>query len=259
LIPVYKAIQFESVAKGGSTKPLIVNTQTKDGLKTFIVKVFNENAIKQFNATCKEIYASVLATEFDLLVPQFGIVEFSDCFIDTLPPNIKSRIHLPFNRYNFGCELLNGYYQFSNSLKGRELKDYDVESIYAFDFLILNRDRNKKKPNILLGNDGVAYLIDHEQSLLINPDHTNFKENSLSYNYKYHIFFDLLKRKRETPRFDTFEEYLRRLDINLLSDSFDDLKNLGFDTEDGLSISWYLEQAKAQRLDFKEVLINSIK
>jgi len=258
LISVYEAIQFESVAKGGSTKPLIVNIQTNDGIKTFVVKVFNENAINQFNATCKEIYASVLAKEFDLLVPEFGIVEFSDSFIETLPPEIKSRIQLPFNRFNFGSELLNGYFQYSKSLRLRELNDYDIESIYAFDFLILNRDRNEKKPNILLGDDGDAYLIDHEQSLLIKPDHTNFNENSLSYNYSYHIFFDHLRRKRVAPGFDTFEEYLRRLDIHLLSDSFDDLQELGFNTEDGLLARWHLEQAKEKILDFKELLINSV-
>jgi len=62
----------------------------------------------------------------------------------------------------FGSELITPHNPFYASL-GKEIIEskIEIDSLFAFDNLIRNRDRNNYKPNLLLSRDS-AYLLAHE-------------------------------------------------------------------------------------------------
>lgn len=96
--------------------------------------------------------------------PDAALIEFTPDFLTTLaPPQLKQLRSVPAG-LKIGSVFLEGNYTFSPALGAKALADYDQETIYAFDNLILNVDRRIDKPNILLQGADI-YLIDHEMTL----------------------------------------------------------------------------------------------
>lgn len=102
--------------------------------------------------------------------------------------------------------------------------------IFAFDCFIINQDRGgyRNKPNLLVDDDGLK-LIDHELTFhFINGESedaynaimNSFDNHTWAPIYQMHVFYQKLKsykgNNNKENLFDTFEEYLSRLDINVV-------------------------------------------
>lgn len=231
---------------GGRNRPWLLSVETETGIKLFVAKFFSQRDIDQQNALCKEVYASVLANELGLNTPATALITIDDQFRETLPREQQETLKNKHTSYAFGSEFIDGTFTFSPSQHITELADYDIESVFAFDVLILNTDRRKRKPNILL-DDKQYYLIDHEHTLLLPMHGVQPKKQMATYRFDNHIFYNALHRKAtygNQPEFATFIEHFRRLNCDVLDSYGFTLSNKGYETGDSLVIKQYLEKLK---------------
>ena len=111
-------------------------------------------------------------------------------------------------------------------------KRINLDTLYAFDNLIRNRDRGHPKMNLLM-RPKEAFLIDHELALQ-RKDIVDIEINTLKIEdsfTKYHLAYPYLKRLRGLNKqqvFNDFLEYLRLLNINRLTPYFDELVKEGY-------------------------------
>ena len=110
-------------------------------------------------------------------------------------------------------------------------KRISLDTLYAFDNLIRNRDRGVRS-NLLLGpKEGI--LIDHELALRYE-DINGVDLNTLQLEdvfTKYHLFYPYLKKLTKNHKgeiFKEFTEYLQALRINKLNPYFRQLSEEGF-------------------------------
>ena len=263
MIPVYKAVSFErKIDRGGSTYPWIVNVQTEEGIQPYVVKLFTNRHIQQYNAVVKEVLANALASEFDLSTPKTVLVDFSRNFVNQLPAERKEELKKKDWRIKFGCRYIEGATTYSPSLHRKFFRRYDIESIFAFDNLIQNVDRRLDKPNILL-HDTNSYLIDHELSLKAVDDRltSDFLQGNWRYNKERHIFYKFLKKGRKDAKnayFETFMEHLRYLNIDMLAPYVQTLEEHQYSVPELSTIKFYLEQIKNNHAKFVSLLRNSL-
>lgn len=263
MLPIYEAISFDKrIKKGGSTHPWIVKVQAENEIASYVVKIFTSKHIEQYNPVINEVLASILASEFNLLVPDPALIYFSDSFIELLSSEYQDELLSKDQRIKFGCRYLEGGAIYTPDLSRNFLKRYEIESIFAFDNLIQNVDRRDIKPNILLYSKE-AYLIDHELSLSTITDIfiENFLKGQWSYNSERHIFLPYLKTQTFQSKqncFNTFFEYLRRLDVNILDAYLDQLDSEGYDTENHIWIKRHLIAIKQNSDKFVNLLKQKI-
>lgn len=266
MIPIYTAILLEKGnVEGGTTLPcqmIVANNEGKPrGI--YIVKVFGQRHIEQYNPTNKEIIANYLAeSEFDLTVPKMAIVQVSQAIINELQQlEGYQNITLKEGHY-FGCQYIENTLNYENGIKTSSYEQWELETIFAFDVLIRNYDRRIKKPNILFKN-GNFILIDHDLSLDIQKSYNEYKKLD---NYKnviqglkgQHIFLEhLQKLHKKTPiSFDDFIESLRTLNIGKLYELKTFLENHDFDVTDFEYIINYLQEIKQDLNGFKQLLLS---
>lgn len=257
MLPVYQAVSVDLEAiHSGSTKPCMMTLADDRGnlIGQFVVKVFKPITLEQSASTNKEVYGSILARYFDLNTPKAVLAFISQDIIEIL--NKHRRDKLVRGTY-FATEYIENALDYSETTK-LQLEDWEVENIFAFDVLIRNVDRHKGKPNLFFKNQEV-YLIDHELSLASNSLDKTFvemlKEMEKYWNFieivqtgfeRKHIFLENLReRNKKNPiEFDTFAEYLRTFNIDILDDYQQQLQGLGNDTEDFYIIKSYLTEVK---------------
>lgn len=210
---------------------------------------------------CEEIFASILAKQFDLKTPEIAFVIFNDHFINILPDKFKSRLDNLKIKIVFGSKYISSPINYSPALRNKHLKDYDIETIFAFDTLIFNMDRVKRKPNLFFHN-GFCYLIDHELSLIFNKSFKDYKNTNLLYaRYAYdkrHLFLDYLKSKKNEISFDTFAYYLDLINLQELKNAANQLESYGYDISDYIYISSYIDEVKQNKQDFIKILKTAI-
>lgn len=85
LIPIYEAIDViriipESV---GHTRPWVVVANTPEGLRTYVVKLYNSIQVEEQFIITREIVCNILAGQFELKVPQFALID--------IPPELSFR------------------------------------------------------------------------------------------------------------------------------------------------------------------------
>ena len=61
--------------------------------KPYVVKLFTTDDVDHDNTVAREVFGSVLATEFELPVPQPALVNFSRDFVRTLPEDIRKILY----------------------------------------------------------------------------------------------------------------------------------------------------------------------
>jgi len=261
MLPVYKAVSFRNILeKGARTKPWLVFAKTETGLKPYVVKVFDTQLIEFRDSVTNEVLGNILAKEFDLPVAKAALIDFSGDFIDTIPDfNLIDILALKDDRLKFGTELLDGYIQFNREIltSAEAKKIIDIDTVFAFDNLIRNRDRGNSKNLLVNGYD--AYLIDHELGFEAIPNavselmnwrwDTRFCQNHIFYPYLKHSF-----QKHKEEYFTVFEEYLRSLNVNILDSYFRQLVASGFSDKNHDSIREYLAQMKLNSSNFTLVL-----
>ncbi|MEA5402074.1 hypothetical protein VB776_04040 [Arcicella sp. DC2W] len=91
---IYEAISFQEIVDaGGSTYPwrVLVVDEHKH-IRPFLAKIFTKRQLIQQHAIAKELFGNVLAREFELNVPEAGLVNFQNCLL-SINLNNQKRIY----------------------------------------------------------------------------------------------------------------------------------------------------------------------
>lgn len=234
MLPVHQAISFvEIIRKGGRTQPWVCVVYTEGGLKKYVVKLFQRDQEEQRHSVVNEVVGHVLAKEFDLATPNAALIEFPEGFIMTLNRDAQMVLGLRDERIKFGTEVINDPQLFTHSLDRHSIATkISIETLFAFDNLILNGDRNSNKPNLLVTKSN-AYIIDHELAFNFKSDTIkDLKNGRIDFNLcENHIFFKYLSRmdsRKKAHFFNEFEFYLQELKINQLEAYFSQLESFGY-------------------------------
>lgn len=262
-LPIYKATSFNYIIpKGGHSKPWIVSVNVKGEVKPYVVKLYRSIDIEDRNKMTAEVLGCLLAKEFNLSTPEPAIIEFSKEFRKSLNVECSKILHSLDERAKFGMEYYPGTFLFApqTSLEDAE-KILPIDTLYAFDYFICNKDRNANKPNLLIKNQS-AVLIDHEFALDINERTiSRFKHEIWNQRYGHHLFYNLLKEADPAKKdnyFKDFEQYLGNLNINKFNDLFDQLVDLGFTNTKERLIKRYFWSVLSNPQRFIDILKASI-
>lgn len=260
MLPVYQAISFQRILeKGGRTKPWVVLVSTPNGIKPYVVKLFETSLIDVKDSVTNEVLGNVLASEFDLKSPPAAYIDFSKDFLNTIRDEALFEILFTKDkRLKFGTELIEPNVPFDNSVfNGAEARRIiDIDTVFAFDYLIRNRDRTRKPPNILINND-TGFLIDHELGFEITKNTSVEIFQQIIPSYQYHVFYRYLKLSKSITKidyFNEFEEYLRTLNVNVLNSYFKQLVDIGFSDKKRLIIENYLLEMKLNLSNFVKLM-----
>jgi hypothetical protein len=262
MLPVYKAISFQGVLeKGGRTRPWLILVNTGEAVRPYVVKLFDTALIDDKDSVTNEVVGNILAKEFELPVPAAALIELDTDFKSTIRNHeLQELLESKDDRLKFGSELLEGFARFDPaSISAAEArKMIGVDCVFAFDNLIRNPDRNNIKPNLLVKSDQ-AFLIDHELGFEITAE--TAKELSdwqwKDRYFRYHIFYEYLKRGTPSQKkayFEEFEEYLRLLNIKLLNPYFEQLADAGFSQNKHGVVINYLAEMKRKSANFVNLL-----
>ncbi|MCC3152764.1 hypothetical protein Q3A66_07140 [Hymenobacter sp. BT770] len=258
MLPIYQALSFIEELSGGSTRPWAILAVSPAGKSEKVaVKLFREYHFRQYAAIANEVFGAVLAEEFDLQCPSAVLIDFSPEFLETLQEPQQEQLRTVPPGLKIGSTFIEGGFPFSPALGAKALADYDQETIYAFDSLILNVDRRPDKPNILLLG-AEAYLIDHEMTLEGVPGALiQLREERWEHYCAGHLFYRQLRNRspdKVQQSFLTFGQLLRRLNPNLLEPYQRQLEELGLGHRRFEELLEYLCQQKAQYGKFEALL-----
>ena len=219
--------------------------------KNYVVKIF-KNSHRE--ATCRELFANLLAQEFDLDVPNAALVEVDFDMLSLM----KVEGNIDTSLYNPGYYFASEYLSDTRIVTKAELPvpvEWELQlRIFAFDVLIRNSDRRIGKPNFLL-QSGNPVLIDHELSL-------NFSKGFLAHdiesewnfirsgNERNHVFLVSLQTCIAKNGLDVagfLSDYLRTLNPNKLYAAATLLQEYGYNDEAAIveSIVGYLSEIRS--------------
>ncbi len=229
MLPIYTATTINKTAMtGGTTLPCIMTVEDDQGeiMGEYVVKVFNQQHVKQYNPTKREFWANILAQEFDLEVPQAALIKVEKPLIAELRADDNYKNISLKEGFYFGCKFIDSCTPFSKELLTSFFDHDTMEQVFAFDVLIRNFDRRLNKPNMLLKNDDI-FLIDHDLSLDINKSYEEYKKIGQGYQMVIngakgqHIFLHHLQllHKKHNFTFDHFVECLKTLSYKQLNES----------------------------------------
>lgn len=268
---IFEAISFQKmIDSGGSTNPWRVMVCDEEGvLKEFVVKLFTERQMEQQHPIAKEMFGNILAHEFDLPVPEAGLIHFSDVFIAHLPEAAKQQLAKKHQGLKFGCQWRAMSIVDPSNLKSI-LNDYDLATVFAFDNFVFNLDRGgyRKKPNLLI-NDEDFLLIDHEQIFPFADEvdsHDskiiqNFQEGIWHYPADKHLFYPHLYKMRKNAKgdiFDTFWTYLQGLNVVALREMAHFLATQNISIGNFTLIEQYIQEVKTNPDKFCNLLTQKI-
>ncbi len=261
MLPVYRAISFNGIIeKGGRTKPWSVLVQTSQGVKPFVVKMFDGQLVQNRDSVTNEVLGYALAKEFDLPVPEAALIEMDmDFQMSIHGADGQQAFDHADDRVKFATELIEGNYLFNPAFKKYQAaKMIELDTLYGFDNLIRNPDRGDGRPNLLVKSRS-AWLIDHEQAFMIDDDTiTQFHSGQWDDRFsRYHICWNYLRHAKKATKkeyFNTFGEYLRTLNVNNLHPYFQQLGNQGFSRDRHLLIKKWLREAKQNSAKFVTLL-----
>jgi hypothetical protein len=256
------AIAFEhQITFESRTHPWVVLAR-KDGFppEPYVVKLFTKDEVEKNYAVAKEVFASIIAKEFELSMPEPALVNLSTTdFLSTLSVDFIRQMDSRDYRIKFGCRYINGTLPYNENLPLQHYDQFnDIDSIFAFDNLIHNTDRNKGKPDNIRFKDDYYYLIDHEYSLSITRQILDeFEDGRWVYPYANHVFyFYLLLQKDKSDFFLHFENKLSSFDPNILDSYEVQLRNHKFNPpyQDYQLLKDYLGQIRTKSKTFLNLL-----
>jgi len=259
MLPVYDAIKVEKIiAEGGSTRPWLIEVLVKDKPETYVVKLFTTKHINQVSAVANEVYANAMAKELGLKCPNAALINFPEHFDLTLTEEQQKELSLKDSRIKFGSVYIEGATTFSPNVK---FEHYELESVYAFDMLIVNWDRRIQKPNILVKNQDL-FLIDHELSFQYSEEHINsFHKGVIINKYFDHLFYNILKSEKDSIKkhyFNEFGYYLKDLKVEKLESYMNQLYRYNHPIGQYQLIKKYLNLLKQYSHKFEEILRNTL-
>lgn len=272
---ILKPIRFDGpLAKGGSTKPWAVSCIDADSENVneipCALKLFTASHVKETNCIGKEFLGNLLATAFDLAVPEAYVINaFDQDFFHTLDTEAKNDLATRFNGSSFGSELIDATI-LNPQIKTNSFNTHDCAMVFAFDCLIINQDRggHRNKPNLLVNDEGLI-LIDHELSFhFTNGDEVeaynaimdDFYHHQWCAVYQKHIFYQRLKSFRGAKQnlFDTFQEYLTKLDVKTIELAVAELEKCDIGIGQKELLFKYLRILKGESNKFCRILLSLI-
>jgi hypothetical protein len=266
-LPIYEAVFLEKDnIPGGTTLPcqMTVVNQNNHLKGVYIVKVFGQRHIEQYNPTNKEIIANVLAQAFEIRVPNLALIQVPLFIIEEMKQNPAYEKPELKAGYYYGCAYIENTASYQAGLVTNTYETWELATIFAFDVLIRNFDRRTKKPNILFKEEEFI-LIDHDLALDITKDYTWYKSNQTYQKVVKgvkgeHIFLKHLKAIHEIEKitFDDFITDLRDLDFKKLDEIQKILETLNMNTSDFEPIKEYLKSIQADSVNFQQLLIRLI-
>ena len=270
MLPIFDAIAINQEAiLSGSTKPCLMTLADDKGklIGEYVVKIFKPQNISQSANTNKEVYGSILASEFELSTPKAVLAKVDQNIIDKLNQSVRYKGFNLIRGTYFASEYIDNALDYSNAVNLR-VENWEIENIFAFDVLIRNIDRHIKKPNLFF-KDREICLIDHELSFATNLLDKSFtdmvKDKRKYWNFveienerikRKHLFLSHLRERnrKKTVEFDTFREYLTTFDIDILDDYNQQLIDLGNDSDIYPIIKSYLIDVKSHSGLFIQLL-----
>ena len=266
MLPVFHAISVDQYAlDGGTTQPCLMMVEDENGhiqASHYVVKIFKRG---NRAATCREVFAQTLASEFDLQVPKAALVEVDSIIFQDLKRHERYAQWDIEPGWYFATEYLSDAKIFSPTMPFSLLDSWDMERIFAFDVLIRNSDRRVGKPNFLL-HQQVPVLIDHELSLRVNKPFSAYVANqdwgflSMEGN-RDHVFLAPLRKKfkKDGLDFSSILEYLRTLKPRMLFPYAEQLLELGYEEAEIVNpITDYLQDVKANSHLFPKILTDLV-
>ncbi|MBS1601932.1 MAG: hypothetical protein JST42_04640 [Bacteroidetes bacterium] len=261
MLPLYRATAFNGIIdKGGRTKPWSILVDTGKGYRPFVVKVFSAKMVHESDSVTNEVLGYALAKQFDLPMPEAALIEMNmDFQLKIGDGQAQMALDDADKRLKFGTELIEGNYLFDPSLKSwQAAKMIETDTLFAFDNLIRNADRGSVRPNLLVKSKS-AYLIDHEQAFqLDNNTIGEFEAGRWEDKFgRHHIFRNYLANARKAIKnefFNSFEEYLRRMNVVGLNIYFQQLMREGYSAERHETIRVWLNHCKQNSTNFVALL-----
>jgi len=260
-LPIYEAISFQQVMQGGRTNPWLVLVNENGQERPYVVKLFSEIENNRRGSIGNEILGNVLAQEFNLATPKAALIDVDNPdFIRTIKDENAYHIYEHADeRIKFGSEYIFPHSPFIKGAvtRAQAKRAIEIDTLFAFDNLIVNRDRGQSRTNILM-KDKSAILIDHELAFDIDAD-TLDRINSKNWvnGFQFHIFHDYLKKstkKTKSMYFGEFEEYLKYLQINNLQPYLAQLNQYGYSTAKHENVMEYLENVRINSPNFVQLL-----
>ena len=138
--------------------------------------------------------------ELEIPVPVPVTIDISDEFIELYSDKEYHATLQNSRGLNFGTKYLDSMPTWTDAHYKNKLLHQAIQSTFIFDAFIENVDRNKIKPNMLVGNDQI-YLIDHEISFSFADliAYQNLTPWRLTENdcvlFQQHLFYNYLKGK----------------------------------------------------------------
>ncbi|HEV2480665.1 MAG TPA: HipA family kinase [Puia sp.] len=212
------------------------------------------------DSVANEVLGHVLAKAFGLPVPDAALIELDASIVSNLSdPSLEEILRRADARPKFATVMMEGYMRFDPELTSVDVrKIIDFDSVFAFDNLIRNPDRNAIKPNMLSRSHDTC-LIDHELGFEVD---TNTAAQFLRGEwadryYRWHIFYEYLRNSRQKSKdeyFHEFEEYLKFLNINELHPYLQQIANYGYPTAKHGLVLDYLELVKKNWSTFVKMI-----
>jgi hypothetical protein len=234
MLPIYQAINFKTILEGGSTKPWLVLVSKNQLPERFVVKLYKSEYVTRHFTIAKDVYSSVLASEFGIRTPLPALIELNNIFKEKLPIKVKQHLTGKHSGITFGTQMIHPAFPYQEEMPRQHIWKYDIETIYAFDNLIKNGDRRIGKPNLLMKSREM-YVIDHEHAFAVNAKTLeHFEQNTWVYWKDRHIFYKYLRdRGVESKRrfFGNFLQLLMGIDMDVLDPYHEQLVALGLDDE----------------------------
>lgn len=264
MLKILEAIQFNSVfTKGGRTEPWLIQVMVDGERAPYVVKLFTTDDVDHDNTVAREVFGSVLATEFDLPVPRPALVNFSRDFVRTLPDDVREILYQRDDRLKFASAFCENTSLLLPELPVGQIKKIisDATTIYAFDTLINNKDRGNYKTNILISNESDSYfIIDHERAFKnMGRLLADINSNQFSDTLQLHVLHHYLSNKKDkSSLFAEFHEFLKVLNINKLDSYNSFLRKYNLGHNDIVLIKSYLSALKQKSGWFVNILLNSI-
>ncbi|MDX8554410.1 hypothetical protein MK851_12355 [Tenacibaculum sp. 1B UA] len=268
-------ISCEKILKNGGTFPVLINALNDyDEEKYYVMKAFKKKAIEENYSVFKEIFLSELAPDFNLVAPDYAVIQVESNEVVKVYQNedkiidANEYVDQLDKGYKFCSLYLEGLPTVNPEIitKGR-LTQYDIENIYAFDQVFFNSDRGgmRDKPNLLI-NDYEMIIIDHEQSLpFISSFDTGKEINYFNYfknfNSPTHVFYPHLKKLPKNGKvhlFDEFIDNLRTINIKKFNDLFTELDRMGIEYGNKDDIFAYLYWAKSNFSKVQTLLLEKL-
>lgn len=268
-------VRFDGLMdQGGSTKPWCVTGVDPNELEpteiSSVVKIFSTAHAVGARSIAKEFICNHLAGEFDLDVPTSYLVNLSEeAFLNTLQPKDRDRLKDKHFGPTYCSRLLNASLVIME-LRSTAFSIQDCATLFAFDCLILNQDRggHRNKPNLLTDDEGFI-LIDHELTFhfLDSEDDGPYNAVMNEYNnsswpamYTKHLFYARLKNYGGSKKmlFNTFQEYLGRLDVNKLHKLIVELQENGIEVGTSKLLIDYLRALKQNPHKFCNLMLGLI-